>query len=480
MKRASIVCCVALFAGVAGAAESDTPTPTRLTLTPKAPPVRALQYQLLPELRDQKPGNAAEHYRKACRLLKDKLKSGWRETIQAWLEMQLKELPTADVAAFLKPHAEALRELEAGARCENCDWGLTTRLRQAGHTIVWGDEDQLRALAWLLSLRARSELAANESEKAFRSVQTGFAFARHLAESGWLGGSVIAASTMTGMLPRVEEILQNPKAPNLYWALTDLPRPFIDLRRGLQGDRLTIYGNFPGLAEAAADPNASPMSPEQIKKCVDVLFDYFLVEGKFGFADRWAFGFLVLRKHERAKQALIQQGCSPDSVEAMPHMQVALLHATSEYDRVLDEYAKWQSLPYWEAAPGIEAARHESGNVRAKSGMRSELADEPAIPLAALLLPEFRRVYKARARVERRIDALRCVEAIRLYAAAHGGKLPAKLDDIKEVPVPMDPATGKAFRYKLDGDKAVLECEPNLGDQIEISSAPTYELILNR
>ena len=37
------------------------------------------------------------------------------------------------------------------------------------------------------------------------------------------------------------------------------------------------------------------------------------------------------------------------------------------------------------------------------------------------------------------------------------GKLPASLDDVTEVPIPVNPFTGKAFGYRLEGDTAVLE-----------------------
>jgi hypothetical protein len=44
-----------------------------------------------------------------------------------------------------------------------------------------------------------------------------------------------------------------------------------------------------------------------------------------------------------------------------------------------------------------------------------------------------------------------------MYAASHEGKLPPALDDIKQVPVPLNPATGKEFLYHLEGVKAILE-----------------------
>jgi hypothetical protein len=59
-------------------------------------------------------------------------------------------------------------------------------------------------------------------------------------------------------------------------------------------------------------------------------------------------------------------------------------------------------------------------------------------------------------RHDRRIAGLRAVEALRLYAASHEGKLPEALSQVKEVPVPDDPATGKPFEYRRDGVAALL------------------------
>ena len=41
--------------------------------------------------------------------------------------------------------------------------------------------------------------------------------------------------------------------------------------------------------------------------------------------------------------------------------------------------------------------------------------------------------------------------------AAQTGRLPKSLDEIKVVPVPENPATGKVFEYRLDDDTAILE-----------------------
>src|SRR5207248_10401531 len=127
-------------------------------------------------------------------------------------------------------------------------------------------------------------------------------------------------------------------------------------------------------------------------------------------------------------------------------------HAFLEYDQLFDEMTKWQTFPYWEASKGTEEAERLTKLAKEKAG-RLILSDAPAIPLAPLVLPALQKVMTARVRLDRRIAALRCVEAVRLYGAAHGAKLPATLGAIKEVPIPTDPGTGKEFAYRVAGDK---------------------------
>jgi hypothetical protein len=94
------------------------------------------------------------------------------------------------------------------------------------------------------------------------------------------------------------------------------------------------------------------------------------------------------------------------------------------------------------------------------------------------VLPALGRVRLNMAKLDREIAALRCVEALRAYAAAHEGKLPKALDDVTEVPIPADPLTGKAFQYLSDGRTAVLSALAPSPDMPECSLR--YELTLQQ
>jgi hypothetical protein len=447
-----------------------------LALHPAASPIPALKYPLLPELRDTIPGNAVTHYRQAVKIMKRDAPqvSGWYETIDHWLAVPLKDFPREEVGKFLKQCETTFQEVEAGARSENCDWGLTEELRKKGIATLLPDIQEMRQVATLLTLRIRYELAEGRPDKAARTLQTGFAVSRHLAEEPTLISALVGMAVAGLMENRLEEFIQQPNAPNLYWSLTDMPRPFIDLRKGMQGERVGSYGTFPGMAETATDLNAKPFTTEQVEKAIFNL--PFLFEENndlLRFKDKALMAFRLAARHETAKKILIDQGRPKELVDAMPHFQVGLLVALQQYDQVFDESLKWQSLPYWQAQPEI-----------AKWTKRiKELPDDknaPAIPIARLLLPAIQKVYAAHVRTDRRIAALRCVEAVRLYAAAHEGKLPAKWEEIKEAPTPLDPVTGKAFDYHVAGDRAFLTSTPFPGLPADNANTLTYELTIQR
>ena len=88
-----------------------------------------------------------------------------------------------------------------------------------------------------------------------------------------------------------------------------------------------------------------------------------------------------------------------------------------------------------------------------KGAVRREI-----IPIAGTLLPAVQACKHAETRMNWYVAQLRVLEALRLYAAAHG-RLPDRLSAITEVPIPSNPFDGKPFTYRRDGDKAILGCE---------------------
>lgn len=441
--------------------------PIRLSVQPASSPVPALKYQLLPEVRDLKPGNAALLYQRAhspewfdsFRRHADYLKA------HDWLELPLDKFPVDRAGAILP--RQMLKEVDTAARRAGCDWELTERLRHEGIGMLLPEVHSFREIAMLLALRARLEMHAGDWRAAIYSLQTGMALARHIAEGPTLIQGLVGAAIANVMLGQLDELIQQDGAPNLYWALSDLPRPFIDMRKPLQAEKMMLEAVFPDIRSAWKDPQRGPLSAERLNQELASIGTLLNIDD---YANRLYVAVAAARIYPEAKKYLIDQGFPAARADALPVIQVALMHSLAMFDVMYDDFYRWTNLPYWEARPGLLRAEKDLANSKRK------IVQVGGVPLAEWLMPAIHKVLYARVRVDRRIAALRCVEALRLHAAAKNGQFPAKLADVKIAPIPIDPVTGKNFEYRLEDYRALLIGPDIAGERTGIR----YELTLRR
>ena len=464
--------------------------PTRLTLRPAPPPDPALKYQLLPELLDQRPGNAAYHYQRAHspEWMTYRREKEFGQNLETWLyKTALKDLPREQVARVLS-HG-MLREVDLAARREHCDWELTERFKKEGFGLLLPDMQWFREVANLLSLRARLELAEGRLDRALYTVQTGLALSRHLSDTPTLITHLIGLAVGQVMLNRLEEVLQQPNAPNLYWALTDLPRPLHDLRKAMAGEKAlmetlleTMLGMRPeretvatmlGLRPPAQEGIPRRLSPDQLQTMVDDLYHLAALvrEGSAADLGRFTNPVAAVRLYPQARVNLIAAGMKAEAVDALPVLQVVALDSLTVYRRHRDEAAKWLHFPYWEARAPLERAEQRFQEVRQQ---------QECLPAFLELRPAVIQVHFAGVRTERRLAVLRAIEALRLHAAAHGGNLPGSWGDIQAVPIPLDPITGKDFVLQVTGNKAILFGPPPPGQVAAAHTTVYYEITLER
>ena len=152
-----------------------------------------------------------------------------------------------------------------------------------------------------------------------------------------------------------------------------------------------------------------------------------------------------------------------ERLRRFPAEQVILLDEKREYEIRRDDDMKTVTLPLWQAEALIARIAK----------------NRPPALLADALVPSTKAVRRAQARIEQRIALLRHVEALRLHAAEHDGKFPAKLSEVS-VPLPDDPFTGKPFRYELKGTTAHLRGSPPAGAENDRFFNVHYEVILRK
>lgn len=423
----------------------EEPAPLQLLLQPAAEPEAALTYRLLPPALDLRPGNAAVLYNKLA--IEYPGKGGDRREVgdrmSDWLALPLAELPIDEVRAFLKSSRELLDDLHMAARRRTCDWELPLGERDYLSTAL-PEVMPARNFGQLLALEAQIQMSEHRFDDALRTLQTGYALARHASRGSTLMHALVGKA-ISGNMERV--LIDWPTqqgSPNLYWALTALPRPLIDLRQTIDTEGESLYWSFPELKNLESDSHSAKYWDDVLDRLLAFVAQ--VVDHPDNWEHRLPLALLAVKELPRAKTFLIGRGLSADRAQNMPVSQVLLLHTVSIYKIERDRAFKRLCLPYHE----VPADWRESADL----GLR------PIIPVAMVLLPAVDTAQFGGAFHDRAIALLRIIEAIRAYGALHGGELPDRLEALNDLPIPTDPVTGGPFLYRRQENSAILETPP--------------------
>ena len=397
---------VCLWGGIAVCATMCVPTdasaqppqekiPTvKIVLYPAAEPVPALKYQLLPPMIERRSGNAAVLYGKVTaeqnRFFGDQK---LQEKITEWLEVPFDKFPKEQIRKEFKP---PLYFLKMAARCESCDWDLPIR-EEMFYSILLPKAQQARTFGRMLALQARVHIAYGEYDQAIEMLQMGYALGRHVAEQPTLVSNLVGLAIHGQMLGRMMECVQQPDSPNLYWALSMLPRPLVDLHKAMEAEMYSIYLSFPELRDLDKKDYPPAYWKYLLEKTIGALYRF---TGEGPAAESTVSVPLVLQGYPRAKQWLIDHGARRKRSKKMPVAQIVLLYTLHTYDELRDDMFKWMFLPYFEARKGLQHAEETLRDARVRG--------REIIPLASLLLPAVGAVKDAEIRDSVELPCCEC------------------------------------------------------------------------
>jgi hypothetical protein len=457
MRRRFTVCFLLialLFRSAAVHASEPAEMTVRLAVQPMAAPKPALKYVFLPEVSEMTPGNAAQWYLRCFAEQRQFFFS--KEGGDERKRLLTKPLGEIEVEKYAQYGGNALRQADWAARLNTVDWQVLSRIQTEGAELSQPELGPLHILATALQARFRTELAAKRYDDAVRTVKTLFGFARHLGESPTEAANRLGLTIADLTVDALEEMLQQPDCPNLYWALTDLRCPLVEIRNGFQGTGTMVANELKPLREDTV------MTDEQLEKVVSRLSGIIgYAREQAGHAPRSFRGLLAARAKNAdtlaaVRKRLLDAGLAEGLVPNFPANQVLLLDAKRDYETRRDDSLKLLSLTPWQIDTLTDTGRN--------SGADGLMAD---------LIPTVLKTRLTQARFEARVALLRHVEALRMYAAAHEGRWPAKLADLP-VPVPDDPFTGKPFGYQVEGATAHLHGTPPKAEE----KNPAYRIHL--
>lgn len=444
--------------------QAPGPEVRKLTLRPSPVTQPALRYRLLPDLVDQTPGNAVPLYLLTRRFWPDP--KSWDEfhhTDKGRLDYQddpVDQLPPEYVDRILKGYADTLQYADLGARRRDAQWDAVWRERGFRENPLPYLND-LRHVANLLSFRARVQISRKHWTAAAYTLQSIFSIGRHLGTEPLLVHSLVQTGFAESALSRgVEEWIARGDSPNLYWPLTDLPHPFVDLRPIPEWEREAMRYWKPQLAQAMSGDLPPGQWPLVIHEMIGLLQERRPPFKRDPAESEAQAKRLTESAYPRARRYLLSAGTPREKVDAMPADQVVGTYLCQEYLAAKQDVLKAWALPYPQA---------EEQMLRS---WRALAPDQPPAVHNPLIQSQLVTVSNARvsydrpmwstaryqfARLDRFVATLRIIEALRDYAAKHDGRPPERLDQVTDLPVPVDPFTGKPFAYRLEGRTATLD-----------------------
>lgn len=451
-------------------ANSNEPSVIHLTLTPAAEPVPALKYELLPGPPERTPGNGATNYYRAfmhAQQVVDAISKDQRgmdqQDFDNWVQRSLREMPKEDMEKWVVYFRHALAEVKAAAYREQCHFELREQDLRGLETVgfLLHDFQFSRSLGQALRVRARLEVANGKLDEALETVRQGLQLGRDTTEPNLLINGLIGIAIASLMQDELVEIIDQPGSPNLYWALASLPRPLVNVHRGMRFEMDMPERMFPFLKDA----ETAQRTPEEWQKLlIECMKSIPEIDGTTSRMPEWqsrltaTAGLMML--YPDAKRRLIEEGMSREELEKMPVAQVVAIQASRAQKRLYHEVFKWSTLPY--SQQGTKAEETTKKLVAQMGGPGQITAADPLF-LGRMLLPAVHSAMAAEIRLQTRFAAIQTIEALRMHAAAHDGQLPKALEDVTIVPVPLNPATDNLFPYEIKGGIATLTIPASAG-----------------
>jgi hypothetical protein len=383
--------------------------------------------------------------------MSDEVRKEIGEKAASWRESPLDKFPIAEARPFVDRWKIKLEQIAFGARRQTCTWNYTLdEQKEDALMILLPDAQVLRDWSRLLALKARLEIAEKKYDEAIRTIETGLAVGRHLGDGPFLISTLVGVSCAYVMLAELDVLLAQPDAPNLYWALTALPRPLVSMRMAMENEQELGVWIVPEIADLDRPRDGAEWSALLARlhtRLRHLAKTSVAVDGKV--IDLGQDATLAQFRTEYLPEARAYLQGRNRSTEGMTNDQILVLSIADRYRELRDDWYKFFYLSSPEVAPYY--TRPTRPDMEGKKG---------PIAIFAALLPTVVSVKIAETRADRKVAALRIVEALRMHAAGKEGGLPESLDEIKEVPIPTDPMTGQPFAYHLEGATAVLSAPP--------------------
>lgn len=427
---------------------SDRSQPQRLALHPQAHPDPLLRYRLWPAPELRRHQNPAPMVTRAVILslqVPANARKQFSQNYGDWADLPLDELPREEIHKVLDRYASALSELRRLENLVRLEYNLQLDQLSAPEMIqtLLPELQEMRQLARLLSLRARVAVAEGRWNDAVDDCRVGFRLAEIAGHSTeFLVGRLVGFAISRMMFLVIEEAIQQPGCPNLYWALASLPEDrLFETRDSIEFESVMLSRIFSAAGPLPDRAIGESAARDGIRRLIHeanlTLRSGGDQEATSTLSELLA-GMYVVTLAEPSRDLLAETEQWGERARQLSASEAVLRASNLKFQRVRDRWVAWSMLPpeLWDdyeperqAAFGFDEARTDL-----------------LVSLVSSLSPAVNAARVAGRRTFQHRNMLLTLEAIRMHAADEGG-LPMTIEKLRPVPAWTDAIANKPFGY---------------------------------
>lgn len=429
--------------------KAKPPEPQVIEISARSQPDPMLRYRFWPAPEKRRSENPSVLVNRAVLLVANRTeeaKQQFADKYEQWKDMPLDELPKEEMHSWLGNYASALGELSRAELLMTIDYDLQLDRLTANEMIqtLLPEFQEMRQLARLLQLRARLAVAEQRWDDAVQDLRVGFRLAEVAAHStDFLIGRLVGFAIGGVMMEVIEEAIQQPDCPNLYWALSAMPTDrLFETKSSLEFESVLMARLFDAGEPLPDEPIGATAAREKLKRMVKEVNDT-LVSAQVGAGNgapgQLLAGAYVVAMTEPCRELLSETEQWSGRMDELSSAEAVLRATLLKFARVRDRWVAWSTLPdeLWDE---YEVERRAAFGVD-----RSE--QDVLIQLASMLMPAVEAARTAGLRGEQQHHLLTTIEAIRMHAA-ESGELPKSLDKLRPVPAWQDAIAAEPFSYQ--------------------------------
>jgi tetratricopeptide (TPR) repeat protein len=211
-----------------------------ITFSPAKATKTTREYRLLPTTEEQTDTDAAALYQKAIRSLPQDYQP---KQFSDWRRLPPDQLPVEQVESALERLKPTLDLLFQATRSKQCNWPFV-KPGQVSQQFM-DDLSKYRQFAFILDVQAMLQIEQGQYDQAKETLKTSLTMAKHLGDAPTLVQGMVGIAIAALNQSRIEQWIQSDNAPNLYWALEDLPQTLVNVKKAIkiETDNLKNY-NF--------------------------------------------------------------------------------------------------------------------------------------------------------------------------------------------------------------------------------------------